>query len=315
MSDFLTAFYGQPAKAEGTGIGAKFSRFLSNIELSPTQKENASARHRALRAKLDIEFPGSRSFIVGSYGKNTSIRPPSDLDIMLVLPTHIYDRYSTIGYLLGSRNAQSEFLQEIKRRIQKVYPNTDMSADGQVIVLKFANSFSVEIIPCFEISGFYSKKYRIADTNHGGRWREEDPDGESAAITASNKLTNGNTVRLIKMLKCWKRTCNVPLKSFHLEILAQDFLRSYEHKDKSTLYFDYMTRDFFKWLYGRVDNFFGVYITRPGTGESINIGTTWQSKAESARDRALKAIDYENREMPYSANGEWQKIYGTDFSG
>lgn len=293
------------------GIGAKFDRLLGNIELTSIQKNEASTRHSAVRANLEKEFVGARTFVVGSYGKSTAIRPPSDLDIMLVLPESMYQKYSSFDYIY--RNAQSELLQEVKRRIQKYYPYTDMKADGQVIIIKFSGSFSVEVVPCFQV-GFYSQKYRIADTNSGGKWKEVDPVGESAALTKSNKEASGNTVRLIKMLKCWKRYCAVQLKSFHIEILAQNFLASYQYKDKSSIYYDWMIRDFLSWLSNKHSSW-GNSVTHPSTYESIDIGGDWKSKTDSALARAKKAIEYGKSNMPYSAKEEWQKIFGNDFSG
>lgn len=293
------------------GIGARFDRFLGKIELTTAQKSEASNRHNAVRANLEKEFLGAKTFVVGSYGKNTAIRPPSDLDIMLVLPVSMYQKYCSFDYYF--RNAQSELLQEVKRRIQKYYPYTDLRADGQVIIIKFSGSFSVEIVPCFEV-GSYSQQYRIADTNGGGKWREVDPVGESAALTKSNKETAGNTVRLIKMMKCWKRYCSVPLKSFHIEILAQNFLTNYQYKANSSIYYDCMIRDFLSWLSNKHSSWWNS-VTHPSSYESIDIGGDWKSKTDNALARAKKAIEYGQSEMPYNAKAEWQKIFGTDFSG
>lgn len=296
------------------GIGAKFSRFLRNLELTETQRNQAISRHQSLRKNLEVEFEGASTFIGGSYAKNTAIRPPTDLDIMLLLPYSIYDRYSGFGYLLSSRNAQSELLQEVKRRVGKYYKTSYLRADGQVVVINFVNGPYVEIVPCFKDEGFFATRYIIPNTNSGGSWQKVDPDGEKKAISDSNKLTNGNTTRLIKMLKAWQVNCNVPLKSFHLEILAQKFLKDYEHRDKTTIYFDWMTRDFFNWLYSNCYEYMSNTIQHPSTGEIIEIGNGYKSKALSAYNRAVKAIKY-GEEYPYSALSEWQKIFGSQFEG
>ena len=110
------------------------------------------------------------------------------------------------------------------------------------------------------------------------------------------------------MLKRWQEHCSVPLRSFVLELLAVDFLEGWEHAGKSTVYYDWMTRDFFRWL---KDKWFLPGVTVPGTDEFIALsGEEWKSKAQSAYGRAVKACDYEQREMPYSAGEEWQKVFG-----
>lgn len=306
-------FLNETAKA-GDGIGAKFTRFLKNLELTENQRNQAITRHQSLRKNLEKEFVGATTFIGGSYAKSTAIRPPTDLDIMLVLPQSFYDRYSGLDYMFSSRNAQSELLQEIKRRVGKYYKTSHLRADGQVVVINFVNGPYVEIVPCFKKAGLFSTRYVIPNTNNGGSWQTVDPDGEKTAISESNKVTNGNTTRLIKMLKAWQVNCNVPLKSFHLEILAQDFLKNYEHKDKSTVYFDWMARDFFDWLYSKSYDFITNSIYHPSTYEEIDIGNAYKSKALSAYNRALKAIDLGDK-YPFTAKGEWQKIFGTQYEG
>ena len=296
----------QPAPSSNNdGIGAKFSRFLSKIELTEIQINLASTRHYAIRQKLESEFLGSKTFLVGSHAKNTNIRPPADLDIMLILPQTVYDKYNSWNYY--GKNPQSQLLQEVKNKIQKHYPNTAMKADGQVIIVPFASSFAVEIVPAFKkiFGGFM-----ICDTNNGGRWKDIDPEGENSALTKSNSSTNGNSIRLIKMMKAWRNTCNVELKSIHIELLVQDFLRNYEHKDKTAVYYDFMCRDFFAYLCNKWSN----SISHSTLSETFELGDAWKSKALSAHRRAVKAIEYGNQQ-PYSANEEWQKIFGNDFTG
>lgn len=310
----LDSFLLNEAAKAGDGVGAKFSRFLRNLELTETQRKQVISRHQSLRKNLETEFVGAKTFIGGSYAKNTAIRPPTDLDIMLVLPESFYERFSGLGYLLSSRNAQSELLQEVKRRVGKYYKTSHLRADGQVVVINFVNGPYVEIVPCFVKDEFFSTCYIIPNTNNGGSWQKVDPEGEKKAITDSNKITNGNTTRLIKMLKAWQVNCNVPLKSFHIEILAQDFLKNYEYKDKSSTYFDWMVRDFFYWLYSNCPDYISKTIYHPSTYESIDIGKDYKSKAMSAYNRSVKAINSEGQ-YPYTAKGEWQKIFGSQYEG
>lgn len=302
---------------EAKGIGAQFDRLLRSIELTSNQVDAASIRHTAIREKLEAEFPGAKTFIVGSYAKNTSIRPPSDLDIFLVLPRSMYEKYNSFSYYY--RNAQSELLQEVKTKIQKYYPNTTMKADGQVVIVPFASSFAVEIVPAFSkisIAG-YSYGYTICNTSNGGSWKDVDPIGEKSAVTSSNSTTKGNTVKLIKMIKCWKRECNVPLKSFCIEILCQNFLKNYQYHDNSSVYFDWIVRDFFDYLVKLGNNslsFYGISITHPTTYENLTIGKEWHSKSEMALLRSKKAIEY-GEKYPSLAKDEWKKIFGDWFTG
>src|SRR2546430_159369 len=110
------------------------------------------------------------------------------------------------------------------------------------------------------------------------------------------------------MMKCWQTFCNAPLKSFWIELLAVDFIGKWNHAGKSTLYYDWMVRDFLGYLAG-LSSFASVMV--PGTHEIIWIGDKWKSRAETAYSHAKVAVEHEAKERPYSAGEEWQKLFGT----
>jgi len=273
--------------------------------LTPDQQADGQKKHTGVRQCLDQWYYDSsyagNGFLVGSWGKSTEIRPPRDIDIMFVLPKEVYDRFEK-----HTGNKQSQLLQEIKYVLSRTYSNTEMSGDGQVVVVPFS-SYGVEVAPAFPLQG---GQYWICDTNNGGRYKIADPTAEIRKVKDSNTATNGNTRDLIRMLKRWQEYCAVPLKSFVIELLAIEFLTAWEHRGKSTVYYDWMVRDFFNLLRNKSSR---SSVTVPGTYETIYLGDTgWQSRAESAYNRAVKACEFESQEMPYSASTEWQKIFGTD---
>lgn len=288
-------------------VGQRFDQLISNLTLTDSQREDGITKHTGVRQTLNwhyyTQWSGSaNSFLVGSWGKSTQIRPPRDIDIMFVLPQATYEKYEK-----ADGNKQSQLLQEVKRVLAASYPNTAMKADGQVVIVPFT-TYAVEVVPAFH---FFQEVYRICDTNGGGSYRYVNPDAECRNVQASNDDSNGNTRHLIRMLKRWQEHCSVPMKSFWLELLAIDFLRSWQYKGHSTTYYDWMTRDFFTSLAEKGTWSYST-LSVPGTNESISIGNAWASRAESARDRAKKATDYESQSMPNSAGDEWQKIFGQD---
>ena len=66
-------------------------------------------------------------------------------------------------------------------------------------------------------------------------------------------------------------------------------------------------RDFFTFMVGRANGH--VYV--PGTYEPLSLGDAWRSRAETARDRAVKACEYERQGQGHPAGAEWQKIFGS----
>jgi len=206
------------------------------------------------------------------------------VDILFLLPTEVYDRYR-----VRSGNCQSGLLQEVRGVLQEKYSSTNIRGDGQVVVVPFQNGHSVEVLPGWNTM---TKKFLVPNAHDGGSWQTVDHDAEIAQVEASDKRSNGNTRRLIKMLKAWQRECKVPVKSLVLELLSVNVLSAWEHYDKGATYYDWMMRDFFAGLIEHKNN----TCTMPGTEEKIHYGDEWLSKAESALSRARKACQFERDE-------------------
>ena len=109
------------------------------------------------------------------------------------------------------------------------------------------------------------------------------------------------------MIKAWQAYCSVPIKSFQLELLAADFIRNSPWRLRDFFWFDWITRDFFAYLYHRANTFISV----PGTLETIYLGNDWQSRVESAYRRAVRACDHDQYNRVDAAGEEWQKIFGS----
>ncbi len=130
----------------------------------------------------------SHSFYVGSYGRHTAIST-SDVDILLKLPQSEYDRYD-----LARGNGQSRLLQAVKGTIESTYANSDVHADGQVVVINFSDGVKFELLPAFEqkdIYGQYNETYTYPDTNMGGHWKSTDPKAEIHAMEEKNDSSHG----------------------------------------------------------------------------------------------------------------------------
>src|SRR5712692_9203403 len=217
-------------------VSQRFDKFLSNISLTYEQEQDGIKKHSGVRNCLNkhyfnITSESANSRLVGSWGKWTRVRPPRDIDVLFVLPPAVYQRYEgKIG------NKQSQLLQEVKSVLSYTYSTTKMRADGQVVVVPFA-SYAVEVAPAFQLK---TGRYWICDTNDGGKYKETDPDAEIQAISASDTQYKGNTRHLITMMKTWQAYCSVPLKSFLVELVAVEFISSWQHHGNTSVYYDWM---------------------------------------------------------------------------
>ncbi|MGH1556987.1 SMODS domain-containing nucleotidyltransferase [Caulobacter segnis] len=235
--------------------------------------------------------------LVGSWAKQTQIVHTEDVDLLFQLP---FETYLQFAAYVG--NGQSALLQQVKGVIENRYPNTTMRGDGQVVVVAF-NSLTVEVIPGFSAAG---GQFQICDTHNGGSFKTTDPVAQEVALNTSDLLKNGNARQLVRMIKAWKYVCNVPIKSFQIEILVPEYLNQVAWGEYSFFYYDWLVRDFFAFLLGRANGLIWV----PGTHELNYLGSAWEPAARRAYGAASAACVHERDDRVAEAGDEWQKIFG-----
>lgn len=284
-------------------VRQRFRQFHADLLLTDDQVRDGTTKQFGVRQSLERAYYNQSTeappgLIVGSWGKRTAVRPPTDVDIFFPLPLEVYHRVESYA-----GNKQSTLLQEVKGHLQQTYPQTDMRGDGQVVTVNF-NTIAVEIVPVFNYDD--AGRFYMPDTNDGGRWKIVDPRAELYQIERLDRSKNGNVRAVAQMAKVWKRFCNVPIKSYQLEQLVVEFLTSYQYAENNYYWYDWFFRDFFIFLCGKANS----YIIIPGTGEVVNLGDAWLSRAQTARDRAALACTYEYNDLVGTAGDEWQKIFG-----
>lgn len=250
----------------------------------------------------DTESETSHSWYVGSYGRDTEVGT-SDIDMLFQLPYSKYEQYN--GY---SGNGQSALLQEVKKSIEKTYSVTNLGADGQVIIVPFNDGITFEVVPAF---GNKDGSFTYPDSNDGGKWRTTNPKPEIEAIRTTNNDTNGNLKNLCRMMRVWKSKWDVPMGGLLIDTLATQFIKTWEYRKNSYLYYDWMTRDFFQFLKNQDSN--KSYWLAPGSGQYVWRKGNFEYKATRCYNIALEAIKYETDNMPYSANEKWREIFGSKF--
>ena len=215
-----------------------------------------------------------------------------------------YSTYQTFNNYSG--NKQSALLQAVKKSIEITYRPTYIRADGQVIKLDFTDGICFEIVPGF-INDDYS--YTFPDSNNGVSWRTTNPRPEISEMTLKNNEWNKNLKRLCRMARAWKDNWDVPMGGLLIDTLAYNFLKDWSNKDKSYLYYDFMSRDFFEYLSNQ--NTTQTYWLSPSARQYVWRTGKFETKAKQAYDRALVAIEKES--YPTTAKSKWREIYGTKF--
>lgn len=286
-----------------------FLGFQRNISLNTADHADALGKVTRIGRCLHAayypgEFVSGNLLLVGSYGKNTGIRPTSDVDLMYILPASEYFRYSAYA-----TNGQSALLADLRMILKETFWSTDIRADGQVVVVDY-ESLKFEVVPAFNING----QIYIPDTNEGGRWKPADPIGEMVVLHQSDMQTQGHVRALVKYIKVWKRQHGILLKSIVLEEAARLFVHQWPalgHSFETPIYgpvwwHDWLVRDFFAFLL-KYDRLTWKY------GEIIPFGNGWRQKAEIAYREACLACYYEEHDQPLMAESHWQNIFGSQF--
>jgi hypothetical protein len=290
------------------GLAEWFSDFCTNLGV--TKEEDISRRCRRITRRVNTDFwsttsDTAHSLYAGSYGRNTAIEGFSDLDMICELPYQVYQRYD--GH---QGNGQSTLLQAVRESIKGTYSVTNIRADGQVILVPFDDGITFEVVPGFLNT---DDSYTFPDANGGGSWRTTNPRPEIRSIRERNSSCNGNLIPLARMMRAWKRQWDVPIGGLLVDTLAYQFIENYPHRDKSFLYYDYMCRDFFKWMTEQSED--QAYWRAPGSGQAVYGKGLFQYKAKRCYNISQEAIAHETAapKREWSAKQKWREIFGTAF--
>lgn len=288
-------------------VATAFERFCKNLRFSDDDLSKIQHRYHAITKRINIDYWNSisdknHSLYVGSYGRDTEIFT-SDIDMLVELPYATYKKFDSY-----TTNGQSALLQEVKRIIGKTYPNTSLKADGQIISVSFSDGINFEVLPAF-LNGD-QKSYTFANTNNGGSWKVTNPRAEIAAVQEMDDQCNHNLKRLCKMARAWRDKKSVDISGILLDILSYNFLSSWQYRNQSYLFYDWMMRDFLKYVSEQPTSQWRWQVM--GSDRYITWFGEFQAKAKQSYEKAVEAISDE-KIYPSLANAEWREILGNEF--
>lgn len=288
-------------------VATAFEQFCKNLKFSDDDLSKISTRYHSIAKRINTDYwktssDSTHSLYVGSYGRDTEIFT-SDIDMLVQLPYETYEKFDAY-----TSNGQSALLQEVKKIIEKTYSVTNLKADGQIISVHFSDGINFEVLPAFINKD--GSSYTFANSNNGGSWKITDPRAEIAAIQTMNNQCNSNLKRLCKMARAWKDKNSVDISGILIDILSYNFISSWEYRDKSYVYYDWMTRDFLKYVSEQPTSQYRWQVM--GSNRYITCFGAFQSKAKTSYEKALEAIT-DKTKYPSNANAEWREVYGSKF--
>lgn len=280
-------------------VSEMFQGLLNNLTVD--NDDVISLRYEEITASLnkrfrDTESKTANSLQVGSYGRWTAIKGISDLDMLYIMPATKWAYYKD--------GKQYQLLSDTKDAILARYPRTEVFVDRLVVRVLYKN-FHVEVQPVFQNT---DGSFTYPDSYKGGKWKVTKPCEEIKAMTEFVVNKNKNLRRLCKIARAWKNNHGLEIGGLLIDTLAHNFLKSTnDYDDKSYSYYDWMARDFFKYLMNQPDK---DHYQALGSGQDVKIKKKFQGKAKKAYELSLKAIEAGDTDV---ANDKWKKIFGRPF--
>lgn len=218
-----------------------FNEFISNLQIDNFDDINTSLE--GIAKKLNQKYYDNSTtdnyLMVGSMGRNTSIKGESDIDVIYELPDEVFERFDDY-----ESNGQSQLLNEIRDVLKEKYPSTDIKGDGQVVVISFTK-YKIELVPGFKQD---NNSYKYPDTHDSGSWKITKPILEIEEV--NNMINNTSTYRdICQMIREWKANNDVTICGLLIDTLIKDFLdNNYEYKWKPKSDYYELLKSVFKYL-------------------------------------------------------------------
>jgi hypothetical protein len=295
-----------------TTVNSAFAEFAARLEPTATQKIDAATKHIGVRETLNAKLWVDRAFLTGSYARQTMIRPPSDIDLFVVLD---YSKHGDAYY--KSYSGAQAALERFHTVLKDGYPYTPIRKDHPAVHLNFS-TYGFDVIPAFNRNG---GGYVIPD-RFGSGWMSTNPEKHAERTTAMNTSTGGYFVPLVKMFKAWNRSHFSKLTGFHLEMTMGEAWpsssSSYSYPPQLTRYSNYA--DAAAALFASVSSKLQYNVQDPaGLGGNIDTYLSWEDRTrtrqrlDSAAQDAQIALSHVARGDHFLAIYKWRDIFGDQF--
>ncbi len=283
-------------------IGACFGEFLRRVV--PSHTAYAIARSTcedvvtALRTELRPNWSAqteteqkqrSDYLIAGSVGKRTAVAPITTVDVLYLLPPK----------LAAQRSADA--LKIVWAVIKNRYEGANITDAG--VLLQRGEQW-VKVMPGREHGGSFLIPARPTVERSSG-WVVTNPIAEAATLRLSDSLYGGRPRLLLTALKSWRAHAQVPISSYALELLAQEFYAGSPRQFE----LERALIEFWAWARKRTP----CALKPPGGQSVLDVGSEWHQKAKSAYWRTMLADHHLKAGKVTDAALEWRHILGPIF--
>ena len=289
-------------------IAESFSKLLSRIHPVELELNRAGSHASTMKSRLEKYFDLRKFDLIGSHSRNSAVRKYSDVDFFALFSR---DDVRWGGKYIDSRTLLNKVAFILKGR----YPQTAIGRDRQALVIGFGDgNYAVDVVPAFfeEFDNeLRSPIYSIPDSVGG--WIVTSPYLHNRYINEANEQSNSKLIRTIQLIKWWQfsRIPKIPLKTFHLEILL-----ACEGVCNGAKSYSECLTEVFDLLYKRQCRPFRDPLKISGlinaTNTELQRDNLYRAVSLS-RERASRALDFENSEKTIQAKRLWSIIFNGKF--
>ncbi len=309
-------------------VNDSYKRYVDKSEITKLQTKKINERRETIVNILKKDHVIKESHLIGSFTRGTMVGPlkrESDTDVMIVLDANEHRNWA------DQENGSKNCLQSIKRTIENdpQFANTEVRIDRNAVTVKYRDS-TIEIVPAFyynEVKGAgkptgvpHSKElsdgYAIPDT-HSNSWVGTNPRRYKSMLKARDNANDGKVVRLTKIMKKCRDENNMPVNSYHMEIMVYNYFEEKSRSGKKVPKSDSeMVNDFASSLPQRLK----VKTREPVYNESVDNYLTPNQRSEAVRKAVIikKQIKdskhLEDEGDTESAKMKLRKTFGNNFN-
>lgn len=272
-----------------SAIESILRRVLAQIEPTTSQKSGAGRSHNHLRRLLDSGHMSRkivRSYLSGSYARDTAIRPLDDVDVIFEI-----DPAGWSTPILSSRPPPERVLETFATAIRRRYELSSVFGQRRSVRLEL-NHLDVDVVPAIPLSSDSGVIF-VPDRNTGS-WIKSSPLKHSSNATQVNSRRSGKFKPLVKLAKFWNS--NLPdsarCKSFMVETIAIRIFSVTPYDTLSeglVLFWDFLAAQFGQRPLIRWPDTFGMSFGWPliSVPDAAETGSNTAAHVDRARARAL----------------------------
>lgn len=276
---------------------------VQSIEPSKAQKEGAVRSHTNLREVLLLGRFARRiqkSYLSGSYARDTAIAPLDDVDIIFVIDPNGWANEALGSLFFPTRPPPGVVLDSFASAIRYRYPTSSVYGQRRSVRLSLYH-LDIDVVPAIDIGNDYIE---IPDRN-AVNWIKSSPLRHSQVASNINLARAGKFKPLVKLLKYWNS--NIPstasLRSFAIETMAVRLFKDVNFASLEQgllMFFDFLSQ--FQGMFGAAKAY------RWTSTYGINIGAMFPEVQDAAGTGSNLLANVEgDRLQKFIQNAVWSR--------